>query len=241
MNLTNIKYLFDLIDKDKLIFFTIYDAKGSAMRDQCNDNYTVSDSKNDLEQFLEYNSGVFRVEFRKTKSNTPTTKTFSFTIDNQQEAQRETPMGNPFGGGDPMGAIAAKDGEITTLRNQILADSIANMNKMHEMQMEMLRKDLKSGDGDNAELMKAGLAALTGMFGSGQSVGVSGLGAVDTLNEVSPKSNNTMTDNNKKINAAVVMLINNDPNFADNIQALANLSENNSMVYNMAIAKLKDI
>ena len=241
MNLTNIKYLYDLIDQDKLVFFTIYDSKGSTMRDQCNDSYTVSDAKNDLEQFLEYNSGVFRVEFRRTKGNSPTTKTFAYTIDNQKEAQRETPMGNLFAGSDQSSLIASKDAEISTLRNQMLADAIANMNKLHEREMELLRKDLKSGDGDNAALMQAGITALTGMFGGGQSVGVSGIGALDVAGEVLTTNNNTMTDKNKQINASVVMLMNNDPDFAKHIHALAMLSENNIMIYKMAIQKLNDL
>ena len=229
------------MDKDKLVFFTIYDAKGSPMRDQCNDSYSLGDAKEDLEQFLDNNKGVFRVEFRKTKGNSPTTKNFSFTVDNQQELQRENSIGNTFAGYDQMGAMSSKDNEISTLRNQILADSIASMNKLHEMQMKMLRKELKSGDGDNAALMQAGISALTSMFG-GQSVGVSGLGSIEGLTEVKENNNNKTMDQEKiKINIAVVILMKNDPNFAEHITALANLCENNSIVYNMAISKLKDL
>jgi len=241
MNLTNIKYLYDLIDKDSFVYFTIYDSKGSIMRDQCNEAYSVSDAKEDLEQFLGNNSGIFRVEFRKTKGNSPTTKNYSFTIDNQMKEQREdVGMGSPFMGSDQSSIIAAKDEKIDNLRNQILADSMANMNRIHELQIESVKREFKNSDGNNDALIQAAMSAITGMFG-GQSIGVSGLGSVEAPTEILTKTNETkMTDTNKIINSSVVRLISNDPNFAEHIQALANLSESNPLVYNMAIAKLKD-
>ena len=49
-----------------------------------------------------------------------------------------------------------------------------------------------------------------------------------------------MIDDEKKIiNSAVVRLMNNDKDFANNITKLADLCEGNPLIYKMAIAKLE--
>ena len=141
MNLTNIKYLYDLMDKEGFTYFTIYDSKGSPMRDQCNENYTVEDAKADLSQFLEYNSGVFRVEFRRTKQNNATTKNYSFTIDNMKsEREDEMPMGNMGAGMDYMSVIRAKDEKIDKLQSEMFANMMAAMNKQHEFTSRSIKE-----------------------------------------------------------------------------------------------------
>jgi hypothetical protein len=176
MNLTNIKYLYDLMDKESFIFFTIYDSKGSPMRDQCNEAYSVEDAKEDLQQFLHYNVGVFRIEFRRTKSNTQQTKNFSFTVDNFKQEEVEKPIGNVMmgGGNDYVNIITAKDERIGQLQEQMYSEMVANMNKQHEMQLNALKAEGASKNGGNDALIQAALSAITGMFGS-QQIGVSGI------------------------------------------------------------------
>ena len=240
MNLTNIKYLYELMDKEKFTFFTIYDSKGSPMRDQSNPNYSLDDAKSDLNQFLEYNSGVFRVEFRRTRQNTPSTKNYSFTIDNMKSDREDSmPMGNVGGDMDYMSVIRAKDEKIDKLQSEMFANMMAAMNKQHELQIDALKNEYKKADGGNDALMQTAIQALSGMFG-GPSIGVSG---VETLEPT--KTNNNINsiemvdDNKKRINNAVVRLMNNDADFANNISKLADLCEENPLIYKMAISKLE--
>ena len=246
MNLTNIKYLYELMDKEGFTYFTIYDSKGSPMRDQTNSEYSVQDAKDDLNQFLEYNSGVFRVEFRRNRVNTPSTKNYSFTIDNMKTETDEPiqGIGNYDGGVDYMAVIRDKDAKIDKLQSEMFANMISGMNKHHELQMEMLRNEMKNKDGNNDALIQTAMQTLSGMFGS-SNIGVSGVTEMmDTPKTTTIKTNNNsnMIDDNKKaINKAVVRLIEGDENFAENITKLADLCEENPLIYKMAIQKLNGI
>jgi len=245
MNLTNIKYLYDLMDKEKFTFFTVYDSKNSPMRDQRNENYTVQDAKDDLEQFLQYNSGVFRVEFRRTKANTATTRNFSFTIDNLKVEQREsvTGIGSMDGGSDYMSIISAKDEKIEKLQSEMFANMMAAMAKQHELQMEALKTNLNKDTGNDA-LMQTAITAISGMFGGGSNIALSGFDTMDLPVMETTKTNTIkpmVDDNRQKINNAVVRLIKADKNFADNISKLADIADENPLIYNMAISKLQAI
>ena len=244
MNLTNIKYLYDLMDKESFTFFTVYDSKGSPMRDQCNESYSVDDAKEDLQQFLQYNTGVFRVEFRRTRANTQQTKNYSFTVDNFKNEEEEKPMGSVMMGGntDYVNIISSKDERIGQLQEQMYSEMVANLNKQHEMQLNAIKAEGANKNGNNDALIQAALSAITGMFGS-QQIGVSGIETMEMpeIVETTTENNNNMDDKTKKINNAVVRLIRGDKNFAEHITKLANLCDDNILIYNMAIAKLNNL
>jgi len=242
MNLTNIKYLFDLMDKENFTFFTVYDNKNSPMRDQCNENYTVQDAKEDLEQFLQYNSGVFRVEFRRAKNNGPATKNYSFTIDNlKSDREPVTGLGSFDGGAnmDYMSIINAKDEKIEKLQSEMFANMMAAMSKQHELQMEAMRNEL-SKDKGNDGLITAAMGALSGMFGGGSNVALSGFDSMElpTIETTKKTMTPIVDDNRQKINNAVVRLMKSDQNFANHICKLADLADESPLIYNMAISKL---
>lgn len=239
MNLTNIKYLYDLMDKEGFTYFTVYDSKGSPMRDQCNESYSVEDAKADLSQFLEYNSGVFRVEFRRTKTNSPSTKNYSFTIDNFKQEEPIQGIGNSDMGTDYMSVIRAKDEKIDKLQSEMFANMMAAMNKQHELQVENLRKEMKDADGGNDALMQTAISALSGMFGGGSNIALSGLDTMDIPTNTTINNTNMVDDKKKMINNAVVRLMKGDKDFAENISKLADLCDENPLIYNVAIGKLK--
>ena len=242
MNLTDIEYLYQLMDKQGFKHFAIYDHKRNPMRDQGNPDYTVSDAKDDLQNFLKYNSGVFIVEFRNSKTNAPSSKNYSFTIDNfKSEKPEQSVLGSFGGGGDLMEVIKSKDERIEKLQSEMFANMISSTQRMHELQLEALRNEMKNSNGGNDKMLETAMTALSGMFG-GANVGLSGIDTLE-LEQVKQTENKApiMDDNRKKINAAVVSLMNNDNEFADNITRLAELCQENPMIYKMAIAKLKDI
>lgn len=244
MNLTNIKYLYDLMDKESFTFFTVYDNKNSPMRDQCNENYSVQDAKEDLEQFLQYNSGVFRVEFRRAKNNGPATKNYSFTIDNlKSDREPVAGIGSFDGGGntlDYMAIINDKDAKIEKLQSEMFANMMAAMSKQHELQMEAMKTEL-SKDKGNDGLITAAMGAISGMFGNGGNIALSGFDTMEMPTiETTKKSTEPMIvdDNRQKINNAVVRLMKSDQNFANHISKLADLADESPLIYNMAISKL---
>ena len=227
------------MDKESFTFFTVYDSKGSPMRDQCNENYSVEDSKADLSQFLEYNSGVFRVEFRRTKANHASTKNYSFTIDNFKQDEPIQGLSNPNQSMDYMSVIRLKDEKIDKLQSEMFANMMAAMNKQHEMQIENLKNEMKNADGGNDALMQTAISALGGMFGGGANVALSGIETLENP-EIKINTNNGMLDDTKKtINNAVVRLMKGDKEFAQNISKLADLCDENPLIYNLAIGKLK--
>ena len=239
MNLTNTKYLFDLMEREKFQFFSVYNASGAIMRDQCDENYSVADAMEDLRHFLEFNSGVFRVEFRKTKNNTAQTKNYSFTIDNFKEVAKDsTPMmglNGGIAGGELMGVIQQKDEKIDKLQSEMFAQVIGSLQKQHELQMEVFKNSMNKDTGNEA-LLQAALAAISGMFGGGQNIALSGLEEVQETQEKP-----LVDDKRKKINNAVVRLMKADMNFAENITKLADMADQQPMIYSMAIEKLRNL
>lgn len=230
------------MDKENFTFFTVYDNKNSPMRDQCNENYTVQDAKEDLEQFLQYNSGVFRVEFRRAKNNGPSTKNYSFTIDNlKSDREPVTGIGSFDGGAnmDYMSIINAKDEKIEKLQSEMFANMMAAMSKQHELQMEAMKTEL-SKDKGNDGLITAAMGALSGMFGGGSNIALSGFDSMELPTiETNKKITEPMVDDNRqKINNAVVRLMKSDQNFANHISKLADLADESPLIYNMAISKL---
>ena len=230
------------MDKESFTFFTVYDNKNSPMRDQGNENYTVQDAKEDLEQFLQYNSGVFRVEFRRAKNNGPATKNYSFTIDNlKSDREPVTGIGNFDGGGtmDYMSIINAKDDKIEKLQSEMFANMMAAMSKQHELQMEAMKTELSKDKGNDA-LMSTAMTALSGMFGGGSNIALSGFDSMELPTiETTKKITEPMVDDNKqKINNAVVRLMKSDRDFAQHISKLADLADESPLIYNMAISKL---
>lgn len=240
MNLTNIKYLYDLMDKEGFVFFTVYDSKNCPMRDQGNESYTVQDAKDDLEQFLQYNSGVFRVEFRRTKNNTTTTKNYGFTIDNIKQEPKESMQGiGSFDNSqDFLSIISQKDDKIEKLQSEMFANMISSMAKVNEMQMENLKNAMSKDTGNDA-LLQTAITAISGMFGSGNSMALAGL---ETAEAPKTTTKDTPMDANKQaINNAIVRLIKADDNFANHITKLADLADENPLIYKMAIGKLQNI
>jgi len=146
---------------------------------------------------------------------------------------------------DMMAIIRAKDEKIDSLQSEMFANMMAAMTKQHELQLKNLEQSYAKADDGNDALMQTAISALSGMFGGGANIGVSGLDTVTPeIQETQihkTTENNMVDDKRKKINNAVVRLIEGDLDFAENISKLADLCENNPMIYKMAIQRLDQI
>ena len=147
------------------------------------------------------------------------------------------------GGSDYMSIISAKDDKIEKLQSEMFANMMAAMAKQHELQMEALKTNLNKDTGNDA-LMQTAITAISGMFGGGSNIALSGFDTMDLPVMETTKTNTIkpmVDDNRQKINNAVVRLIKADKNFADNISKLADIADENPLIYNMAISKLQAI
>lgn len=243
MNVTKISYLFDLMETEGFKFFTISDSRGSIMLDQSNTSLSPESARDYLKNFLDHNSGTFVVEFRRHQTKQSNSRTFTYTIDNRDSSNANDNVGIGslgLGGMDVFGIIREKDEKIDGLNRELFTQMIGSLNKQNEMQMELLKKNLNKDTKGDAVLQTA-IAAIQSLFGQG--VGQVGLSGFDGLQEQTTQQpmSNGIDETRARINKSVVTLMQNDANFADNIEALARLATEQPMVYKMAVERLKDI
>jgi hypothetical protein len=105
--------------------------------------------------------------------------------------------------------------------------------KMREI--ELLRRIEKLEEEKNApddiEKYAPIIQAIAGIFGNG-AVPLNGSPNINGPGDVNPVFS--------RINAAVKILYNNDKNFVENLEKLADIAKNRPFIYSMAISKLKE-
>jgi hypothetical protein len=148
------------------------------------------------------------------------------------------------GGTNYMSIISAKDDKIEKLQSEMFANMMAAMAKQHELQMESFKSSLNKDTGNDA-LMQTAITAISGMFGGGSNIALSGFDTMDLPVMETTKTNTIkpmlVDDNRQKINNAIVRLMKADRDFASNITKLADIADENPLIYNMAISKLQAI
>lgn len=244
MNKTTIEYLENLMkESGDMIFFTITDSSDNLVYDQQNENLTLPQALDCLKNFFKFNEGIFNVKLRNRRivSGKGFREFGAFTIVNTPEYKTkingisETPENNysaSFGSSSDIQSLIAqlqkKDERIQELIHSNFMQLMAERDKLTNMQMEMLRKEMAN---PNQAFDAAALQAVTGMFGGG-SPAINGLG--------DPVISNP-TDSTQRLNTAIRTLIKIDPNFVSNIEKLAKLATNNKAMYNMAIQQLNNL
>ena len=128
--------------------------------------------------------------------------------------------------------LSSKD-EILGLKLQIqqLQNEIRYLQDKHNMELQMVRREYEdklSSDRKIEGVIGAVLPHMGGMFGMGGN-GINGINGVEA--PASPK---------EKVLAAINELMKLDPDFVNNITALAELAKSKPMVYKMAVQQLKN-
>lgn len=232
MATTSIPYLFEQIEAENWRFYKIFNASGQLMKDQINEDFSQEDVFNDLKRFFEHNDGTFRIEFRSTKTATQKGRKISYTVRNSASSAGIGSISSPMLG-DTSGLyiswIQSLQAQNLQLMQQLNAQTIGALNDSHSKDIEILKRDLKPKDDNSSAMIQQTIAAVSQMF-SGRTVGVAGIGE-DYEQADAYDQNPNMSEEDKKINKAVVSLKANDPEFADHIALLAKLCRDNNQMY----------
>lgn len=234
MNKSSKEYILNEAQREGYKFFCIYNASGECVKDQQNANYTPDQAKEDIERFFKHNTGIYRIEFRKAPKRNTNSQKFSFTVDLQEETEQPQQIGNIPGMSEStlFDMLREKDQTISNLQSQLNTQAIQGLQARNELQMDLLRKELKEGQDKSGEMMMQAIQALNGMFGS-SNIGLTGL-------EQEAPTMEAQTDEKTAINKAVVKLIRLDKNFAANVSKLAKLAEEKPDIYKMAVSQLSN-
>lgn len=252
MNKTKLEYVLSLMDSQPdFTFYRIDDSNGSMVYDQQNETFDSTKAIGELKRFFDHNEGMFTLSLRnkRTKTGSGYKELGAYTIINIPEVTNKGMNG--LGSSEPTGfessssqfgnssdiqrlieQMQKKDERIQELIHSNFLSLMDERNKQFELRMEMLKKETAN---PNEAFNQAALTTIAGMFGGGggMNVGINGIGVA----EETP----TSTDMKERLNKAITRLLKADPNFVNNIEKLANLSEKNPSMYKMAVQQLASL
>lgn len=242
MQSSNIQFIYHVIEKDGLQFFTIYNVNGAVVYDLRDEDSTPEKCKSAIETFLSMNTGVFKIVFRKTRlpAKGRPSNTWQYTINNMTDSSSKETIGNNVNGND----LPPSDDRFYTIFRELqeenrrlqqdsIASTLNHMQEANRLQMELMQKnfELTSASKDDG-MNQMAMTALAGLFGGG---GQTGLAGVSGMNDA-PVNDVELN----KIEIAVKGLMEIDPNFEQNITLLHELAKKNKAIYDMAITQLKN-
>lgn len=243
MQSTNIQFIYHIIEKEQLPYFTIYNVNGATVYDYRDEDATPETARDALDVFLDMNKGVWKIKFRKTVKP-PTGRAmhnYTYNINNMDSSHKKE---QPVHGFADSGSSDDRFYQMLTgvleenkqLRENKLVDTLNHLQENNRLQMELLQAQMKAEaskkDDSTTQLAIGALSALFG-GGLGNQHGLAGFGDQPVAGDYSPAKLTA-------IEKAVQELMDIDPNFSENIQKLANLAKNNKAVYDMAISQLKN-
>lgn len=239
---TKIEYVFKLMKDQELVCYCIYDVKDTLLYNQKNTSFTVAKAIEEIEEFLRWNNGNFRIELRDdSDKNKAGVNLYSYSVVNleKQDAPINGITGsqyvNPAMLGVPSGSeffalLQQKETELRQLQAEAMAKTMEFMREKHDLSLQLINKQAEINQAKSEDNFKdIAMGALQSLLGGGMNVGVSG------INEV------TETDTNSRINASVRTLMKLDPDFVNNIEALARVALEKPSIYKMAVNQLKSL
>ncbi len=231
MNETTLTYIFKMIDKDSLKFFTIRDSYHKIVYDQRNASMAPGKVKDAISHFMEQNKGVYNIAFRKEA--VPQGKAgnlYEYTLPTMSQVSPGD-MGMQ-GINSPLFVMlqqAQKDLNNSNMAQMEMLIKASNASHGHEIEILKLKTEMEKGGG-NKELQRLAVSTLSGFFGT--DVNISGMGdepiSIEGLDE-------------DKINEAVTGLCSHDPQFSKHIFKLYKLSETEPDTYAFIIKKLNQL
>jgi hypothetical protein len=215
---------------EKLPFYQVIDSDGKTVIDENDDSEVdVNEASKRLLDLFDKISGPITVKLsdktKKQKGAGGSARNLSYTLkivnnNNNNSVNGIGAVNNTANIADIEARLEAK------YKEQFEA-------KMREI--ELLRRIEKLEDEKNApddiEKYAPIIQAIAGIFGNG-AVPLNGSPNINGPGEVNPVFS--------RINAAVKILYNNDKNFVENLEKLAQIAQNKPFIYSMAISKLKE-
>lgn len=243
-NLTKIEYVYSVADSNASFWFTMRDSQDAIVLEHRTGS-SVEDMKKQLDNFFQFNEGVYKIELRNTpdpqgrRTKYLTYNIKSFLSDKTTPINGTTPFTNPNNNSDdkPTGReffqiAQTREDKIRELLEQNHLLRLEHLQEKNRLENELFRmkflQENKNEDGKMTEMIMGVLPAFFGNLGNSTTVGVSGVGDAP------------IGSTNDRITSCINRLMKADPNFVDNLEKLANLAEKNKSVYNMAISQLNN-
>ena len=234
---TKIEYIYKLMKDQNINCFCIYDVKDTLLYNQKNVQFSVEKSIQEIEEFLQYNKGTFRIELRDDPDkNKPGVDLCSYSVINVEENRPNESITGPgivtpgmFGvptGNDFFALLQQREQELRQAHAEGLAKTMEHLREKHELTLKLMAKDAEIQNAKGQDnFQQIAMAGLQSLLGGGMNVGVSGIG-------------DSAQSDNERINSAVRTLLKLDPNFVDNIESLSKLALEKPSIYKMAVNQL---
>lgn len=237
-NLTKIEYVYSVAEKNASYWFTMKDTQDAIVLEH-RTGTSIEDMKAQLDNFFEYNEGVYKIELRNTPDPMGRrTKYLTYNIKNFASDKKQTTItgqgfSQPINNDDkPTGReffqiAQSREDKIRELLEQNHLLRLEHLQEKNRLENELFRmKFLQENKNEDSKMTEMIMGVLPAFFGSSNQVAVSGVGDAPVTNE------------NDRISNAINRLIKVDKNFVTNLEKLANLAEKNKTVYDMAINQL---
>jgi len=228
--ITDPNWIIEKMIAEKLPYYQIIDSDGKTVIDE-NDNTEVDvhQASKRLIDLFDRISGPITVKLsEKTKKEkgaggNPRNLTFNTKIGNNNNNTGVSGIGavNNFAN------IADIEARLEAKYNEKLEATLREI----ELKRRIEKLEEEKNAPDDIEKYAPIIQAIAGMFGNG-AVPLNGSPNINGPGEVNPVFS--------RINAAVKILYNNDKNFVENLEKLAQIAQNKPFIYSMAISKLKE-
>lgn len=235
---TDLKYVYSTILEDGFIFYRIKSASNRVMKDQSNEAFTPEQAVESIKHFMAHNRGYFTIVLRpgpRPATSRAKDTEREFYVSNVEKVSGDKAgagIGGLSGGMDSFTMI----GKVMELQDKITNRDLEHNTRLLEKERELMQlSQAVANSKNNDALIQMGAQILGQMFGAGgANMGINGLGDA-------PMEPETVEGDQKaRINRAVVKLIELDQDFAENIEALAELAEKNRTLYDQGVSMIKN-
>jgi hypothetical protein len=253
MSRTTIEYVLKILRENKFKYFRIIDDQsGEPAYEQRNDKFTSQKAEDTILDFLKYNTGTYTIELRNMNPNQGARgQRHSYNIsnmDNDIPSRIQGLTGIPMVGQRTEGDMSQRDmfdmyqsalAENQKLLNEKMSLTVQHMKDMHEMRgqiMELQTKLNQEKEGDKMSQMAIG--ALSSIFGGGSTPMPSINGIGDSQEGVDL---GISADEEVRLERALTILSQNDPNLVSNLENLAKLVQKNPAMYKQGIQMIQSM
>lgn len=228
--ITDPNYIIEKMVADKLPYYQVIDTDGkTVIDDNENPEVDVHQAAKRLQDLFERISGTFTIVLSSK------TKAEKGAGGNARNLRLTTKIGSNYNNSSVNGIGAVNNSvniaEIEARLEAKYEEKLAAKMKEIELLRRIEKLEEEKNAPDDLEKYAPYIQAIAGIF-SGGAVPLNGSPNINGPGETNPIF--------ARINAAVKILYNNDKNFVENLEKLADIAQNKPFVYSMAISKLKE-
>lgn len=229
--ITDPNYIIEKMVADKLPYYQVIDTDGkTVIDDNENPEVDVHQAAKRLQDLFERISGTFTIVLSSK------TKAEKGAGGNARNLRLTTKIGNNYNNSSVNGIGAVNNSvniaEIEARLEAKYEEKLAAKMKEIELLRRIEKLEEEKNEPDMLEKYAPYIQGLFGLMNQAPGVPLNGSPNINGPGETNPIF--------ARINAAVKILYNNDKNFVENLEKLADIAQNKPFVYSMAISKLKE-